>query len=77
MDKKNFFVNIDSERCKGCSLCIANCPKKILKLSKTTNTQGLHYSICTNQEDCIGCQTCTDFCPELAIEIYIKEKANV
>ena len=36
---------INSERCKGCALCIRVCPKKILEMSKETNGQGVHYPV--------------------------------
>ena len=32
-------LTIDSEKCKGCELCVNFCPKKTLELGKETNTK--------------------------------------
>ncbi|MBW1768873.1 MAG: 4Fe-4S binding protein [Deltaproteobacteria bacterium] len=31
---------IDSDRCKGCGLCINVCPKNVLEISSEDNTKG-------------------------------------
>ena len=33
-------ITIDTERCKGCTLCIAYCPKKSIHLSDELNLKG-------------------------------------
>lgn len=60
---------IDIKKCKGCELCIGACPKKILKMSEQTNLQGIHYSVCIDEESCIACTFCAIMCPDAAIEI--------
>ena len=60
---------IDRERCKGCKLCVGSCPKKILRLSDKTNSQGIYYSECFDEDECIACSFCATMCPEVAIEI--------
>lgn len=42
--KKSFVVKIDREHCKGCELCVINCPQKILVLSNNVNKLG--YIMC-------------------------------
>ena len=37
-------VIINSEECKGCELCIASCPPKVLYLTDRFNTHGYHPS---------------------------------
>lgn len=59
---------IDSNRCKGCGLCIEFCPKKILELSKSKlNDKGYHPCECVDNEKCTGCAACAAMCPDCAI----------
>ena len=60
---------IDKERCKGCGLCIANCPKDILVKTTELNDQGAYFTVCTDESLCIACGACAVMCPEAAIEI--------
>ena len=55
--------------CKGCSLCIQACPKKILKLSDRTNAKGYNVAECINMDDCIGCANCATMCPDCVITV--------
>ena len=60
---------IDKERCKGCGLCIANCPKKILAKAEEVNSQGAYYTVCVDDSQCIACGICAMMCPDAAIEV--------
>jgi len=64
---KPFF---DSERCKGCELCVSVCPEKILKMTDAYNSQGHRYPECIDEEKCTACTFCAIMCPDLAIQIY-------
>ena len=35
-------VVIDSEKCKGCLLCVGVCPSNVLKKSDTYNSKGIY-----------------------------------
>ena len=37
------------DRCKGCGLCVAVCPKHILALEGGTNVKGYHPASCTDE----------------------------
>lgn len=56
--------------CKGCSLCVDACPKKILRLSENTNPKGYHYVECFKPEECIACAFCATMCPDCVITVY-------
>jgi len=53
--------------CKGCGICVAFCPVKILELKKDK----IHI---TDKEKCIKCGLCELRCPDFAI--YLEEEEN-
>ena len=60
---------IDSDRCKGCGLCVSVCPKNVLEISNEVNTKGYFPIYQARPEDCIFCGTCYRMCPDVAISI--------
>lgn len=63
-------VTFNTERCKGCGLCIEACPKKILELAKDTlNSKGYHPARMTEQDKCIACAMCALMCPDCVIKV--------
>ena len=62
------------EVCKGCSLCVEFCPRKIIRLSDEINSSGYHPAEITDQEKCIACGFCYLVCPEPAVVVYRGEK---
>lgn len=63
-------VIFDEERCKSCELCIAVCPKKILRISADKmNGKGYRPAEITDNEKCIGCAFCATMCPDAVITI--------
>ncbi|KMY67456.1 hypothetical protein AAU61_11530 [Desulfocarbo indianensis] len=66
-------IKIDRERCKGCQLCLAFCPKNRITVSTELNEKGYYpaeFSQGEGKEACTGCTTCAIVCPDLAIEVY-------
>ena len=63
-------LTIREDNCKGCGLCVAVCPKKILQLSKTKfNKKGYNAVESTDQAACIGCAMCATMCPDVVIKV--------
>lgn len=67
-------IIIDTERCKGCGLCISVCPKNNIHVSEQSNKSGYFPAECDG--DCTGCAVCAIMCPEAVIEVLIEEKAR-
>lgn len=61
---------INSERCKGCEMCVEACPQKILKMSDTFNRLGQYFAVCAEPDRCTTCKSCAVTCPDLAIRIW-------
>ncbi|GFN24257.1 MAG: 4Fe-4S binding protein [Thermoanaerobacteraceae bacterium] len=67
-------VKFDEERCKGCGLCVAFCPKKIIYLTREQmNSKGFHPAKVTEQDQCMACGLCAQMCPDVAISVYRQE----
>ncbi|NLU40875.1 MAG: 4Fe-4S dicluster domain-containing protein [Firmicutes bacterium] len=63
-------IKVDGERCKGCELCVAFCPRSLISMSKQFNSRGYRYAELTDPERCTGCAICGRGCPDVAIEVY-------
>ena len=63
-------VTINEGLCKGCGLCVATCPKKIMVLNREKLTpKGYNPAALTDTEACIACAMCGIICPEGAIKV--------
>ena len=67
-------ITIESERCKGCYLCISTCPNEKITISNKMNLQGYYPAEFVESENeeknCIACAKCATICPDTAIEVY-------
>ena len=64
-------VTVNTDRCKGCNLCVVACPTKVLLLQpKEVNNRGYHFAYMAEPEKCIGCASCALVCPDACIEVY-------
>ncbi len=61
-------IVIDTERCKGCGLCVTVCPKGSIAISKESNQNG-YYPAEAKNTACTGCAQCAIVCPEGIIEV--------
>ena len=66
-------IVVDTNRCKGCALCVEACPKDVIALAqKNVNINGYPYVMAVNPDDCIGCASCGIVCPDGCITVYKK-----
>ncbi|MDR0873970.1 MAG: 4Fe-4S binding protein [Prevotellaceae bacterium] len=63
-------ITVNTERCKGCEVCITACPTNVLGMTKEVNKKGYHYAYMLNEDDCIGCASCGLVCPDGCITVY-------
>ena len=68
-------VEIDNERCKGCSLCVLACKQGTLEMSKKINRQGYPFVVAVN-DTCTGCENCALVCPDAVITVYRAVKSK-
>jgi len=62
-------IVINTERCKGCEVCVAACPLAVIAMSKEVNSKGYHFAMKVNNE-CTGCTNCALVCPDGVITVY-------
>ena len=74
MSKIKGAIVVNTDRCKGCQLCIVACPKTVIALAQPkVNVHGYPYVEAVNPDDCIGCASCGIVCPDGCITVYKKK----
>ncbi len=68
-------VLVETERCKGCGLCIDACPTDALALDGTrVNAMGYHPAILVDADACTSCAKCARMCPDAALSIFVRAR---
>ncbi len=63
-------IVVDVERCKGCQVCMVNCPHETIGMADDVNGKGYHFAYMQNPESCTGCTNCAVVCPDGVITVY-------
>lgn len=71
-------LDYDYKRCRGCSICVALCPKKALAEGPLQEiAKGLDAPpVLIDLDACAFCGMCVNFCPMGAFRMTIEEKAD-
>ncbi len=73
MAKVKGYITIDIEKCKGCELCIEECPPTSLVLGSQINQKGYQFAVLA-EDTCTGCINCALVCPEAIITVFRENK---
>jgi len=69
-------LDIAQDRCKGCELCVAACPKDVLALDMATvNRLGHHPIRLTDAASCTSCALCARICPDAVFSVFARPRA--
>ncbi|NMC49275.1 MAG: 4Fe-4S binding protein [Desulfovibrio sp.] len=66
--KPAYKVVIYPDWCKGCGICAAFCPKKVLGIDHQGKARVEH------EENCINCGFCELHCPDFAIVVIPRDQ---
>ena len=64
MAKVKGAVVVDTDRCKGCALCVSACPEGVIVLANSVNVHGYPYVEPGEIEKGTGCTSCAIGCPD-------------
>jgi 2-oxoglutarate ferredoxin oxidoreductase subunit delta len=76
-------IIVDEDRCKGCELCEAVCPKGIIVMADSFTSRGYHPARLVDsifvdaRGQCTGCLLCAVVCPEAAITVFREASARM
>ena len=74
---RRFKLNFNINKCKGCELCVAFCPKNVIAIDESvTNAKGYHPAAAVDIAACVGCCSCARMCPDCVITIYQLEEGE-
>ncbi len=62
-------ITVDKDFCKGCNLCVADCPKGVLATSQVRGKAGFLVPEAVHPESCTSCKNCEVVCPDFAIVV--------
>jgi 2-oxoglutarate ferredoxin oxidoreductase subunit delta len=73
MSKMKGAIIVDTDRCKGCVLCVNACPQHVIEPANKVNLHGYPFVVAAKADDCTGCASCAIVCPDGCITVYRKK----
>jgi 2-oxoglutarate ferredoxin oxidoreductase subunit delta len=70
------WIEVNELYCKGCELCISECPQHVLSLDLEHLTSKGYHPVHLHSDGCTGCAICAIVCPEAALTIYRETPAR-
>ncbi len=73
-------LTLDEDRCVGCGICVAICPKEAPKLSPPVTREGRLVQkprVDFEADKCVFCGECVDLCPTNAIKMEINDEQRI
>ena len=68
-------LDISTDHCKSCQLCVSVCPKHVLELDlATVNALGYHPVRLTDAASCTSCAWCARICPDVVFAVYARPR---
>jgi 2-oxoglutarate ferredoxin oxidoreductase subunit delta len=64
------WIEVDPRYCKGCELCVSECPQEVLALDLERLTPKGYHPAYLISDGCTGCAICAVVCPEAALTVY-------
>jgi 4Fe-4S ferredoxin len=77
---KRHVLKLDEDRCVGCGICEAICPKQAPKLSPSVTQEGRLLKkprVDFEADKCVFCGECVDLCPTNAIKMEINDEQRI
>ena len=67
MENNTARLYVNSHYCKGCGICVTECPVDALEMSDTMNERGYFMPRELDMAKCRRCGMCMLMCPDFAI----------
>jgi 2-oxoglutarate ferredoxin oxidoreductase subunit delta len=64
------WIEVNQLFCKGCDLCVSECPQHVLALDMDQLTPKGYHPVHLIKDGCTGCAICGIVCPEAALTVY-------
>jgi 2-oxoglutarate ferredoxin oxidoreductase subunit delta len=64
------WIEVSDKYCKGCELCVVQCPQEVLALDVERFTPKGFHPVHIIKDGCTGCAICAIVCPEAALTVY-------